>query len=317
MDIKKSLSAVGEKITDKAGIYGLKLKQVSPELLLVAGVAGTVVTIVAACKATLKADDILEEAKETISDLETANAELPEYTDESKEKDIRTVKIQAAKKIAKTYAPTIFVGSASVMCILGSHDIMRKRNAALSAAYLAVETAYSDYRQRVVERLGKEMDRELRFNVQEKQVEETEVNAKGKEKVVTKTVKTAEKDRSNHDDYARCFDEWNPMWKKNRDLNVAFLRQAKALIQEKLQSKRYMTLNEVYEYLGFEPTAYGNIMGWVYKSQNKHSNYVDFGLDDLDNEMVRRFLQGKEDAVWLDFNCYNIWDDPDIFNIAK
>ena len=40
-----------------------KLKKHSPEILIVAGIAGTVVSAVLACKATVKATAVLEEAK--------------------------------------------------------------------------------------------------------------------------------------------------------------------------------------------------------------------------------------------------------------
>ena len=46
---------------------GLKIKKHSPEILMVAGVAGTIGSTILACKATLKVNEILEE-KESPSD---------------------------------------------------------------------------------------------------------------------------------------------------------------------------------------------------------------------------------------------------------
>ena len=50
-------------ITRSFNKVGFKLKKHSPEILLVAGVAGTVTSAVMACKATTKAADILDEVR--------------------------------------------------------------------------------------------------------------------------------------------------------------------------------------------------------------------------------------------------------------
>ena len=48
------------------GKVGLQLKKHSPEICMVAGIAGGIVSTVLACKATTKVDEILEPAKKTI-----------------------------------------------------------------------------------------------------------------------------------------------------------------------------------------------------------------------------------------------------------
>ena len=54
---------------------------------------------------------------------------------------------------------------------------------------------------------------------------------------------------------------------------------------------------------GFEPTKAGHVVGWLY--DEKHpvcDNYVDFGIWDIDAEPTRRFINGLETNIILDFN---------------
>jgi hypothetical protein len=118
---------------------GFKLKKHSPEILVVAGVVGTVVSAVMACKATTKASVILEKAKEDINSIHdcAANEEfVEEYTPEDVKKDLSIVYVQTGIKLAKLYAPAVALGALSIGSILASNNILRKRNVALAAAML-------------------------------------------------------------------------------------------------------------------------------------------------------------------------------------
>ena len=57
-------------------------------------------------------------------------------------------------------------------------------------------------------------------------------------------------------------------------------------------------------------TKAGQVVGWVYDPEHPvGDNYVDFGLFDLDRERVRRFVNGDERNILLDFNVDgNIWE---------
>ena len=52
------------KVSGTFNKVGFQLKKHSPEILVVAGVVGTVASAVLACKATLKVDKVLDETKE-------------------------------------------------------------------------------------------------------------------------------------------------------------------------------------------------------------------------------------------------------------
>ena len=159
-------NAIVEKASRTFCKAGLKLKKHSPEILVVGGVVGLVASGVMACKATTKLSAILDDSKEQIElfDKVAANPEMvnEEYTVEDAEKDKKIVKVQTAVKVAKLYAPAVAIGVVSIGAIFASNNIMRKRNVALGAAYATVDRAFKDYRNRVVDRFGEELDKELR-----------------------------------------------------------------------------------------------------------------------------------------------------------
>ena len=298
-EITNSLSRSFHKI-------GFKLKKHSPEILVVAGVVGTVASAVMACKATLKVNEITNETKENIDKIHTA-AETgvteagKEYTDEDSKKDLTIVYTQTGLKLVKLYAPAVIVGTLSVTAILTGHNITRKRNMALAAAYTAIDKSFKDYRSRVVERFGKDLDRELRYNIKAKEIEETVVNEDGTETTVVKTVQVAENPLPS--EYAKFFDDGCTGWTKDPELNLTFLRSQERYATERLKAKGFLCLNEVYDLLGIPRTKAGQVVGWVYNEDNPiGDNYVDFGIYTVNNEANRNFVNGYERTILLDFN---------------
>ena len=174
---------------------GFQLKKHSPEILVVTGVIGVVTSAVLACKATRKLDSVLEESKEQIDKIKDYIEEegySEEYTEKDASKDLTITYTQSALKIAKLYGPSVILGAASIGAIFGGHNILRKRNVALAAAYTAVDKGFKDYRNRVIERFGKELDRELKYNIKSDTVEVTELDEDGKEKTSKVTVNTVD-----------------------------------------------------------------------------------------------------------------------------
>lgn len=285
--------------------FGLKLKKHSPEIMVVAGVAGTVVSTVLACKATTKVSGILEKAKKDISDvhavLEDPNVTEAEYSVEDSKKDLTIIYAQTGLQLAKTYAPAAIVGALSITSILAGHNMLRKRNVALAAAYATVDSGFKEYRNRVVERFGKELDRELKYNLKTKEVEEVVKNEDGTEQVVKKTVTTATINPGS--DYSRFFDETCTGWTKDPEYNLSFLNGVQNFANEKLKAKGYLFLNDVYDMLGLQRSKAGQHVGWIYDENNPiGDNYIDFGIWDVRDETKRAFVNGYERSILLDFN---------------
>ena len=293
---------------------GFTLKKHSPEILITAGVIGTVASTIMACKATTKVSEILEESKDTIDVIHTGmeNGEINgvEYTEETGKKDLTIVYAKTGLKLVKLYAPAAVLCAASLTGIVASHTILRKRNVALAAAYATVDQGFKKYRGRVVDRFGAEIDREIKHGIVAKEIEETVVDENGEEK----TVKTVEKvtDLDMGSDYARFFDESSPYWEKNPEYNMMFLRSQQNYANDLLKTKGRVFLNEVYEMLGIEKSKAGQVVGWVYDPDNgTGDNYIDFGIMDraYRSKKTRDFINGYERVILLDFNVDgNVWE---------
>lgn len=306
-------NAIVEKASRTFCKAGLKLKKHSPEILVVGGVVGLVTSGVMACKATTKLSAILDDSKEQIElfDKVAANPEMvnEEYTVEDAEKDKKIVKVQTAVKVAKLYAPAVAIGVVSIGAIFASNNIMRKRNVALGAAYATVDRAFKDYRNRVVDRFGEELDKELRYNLKTKEVKETVEDENGKKKTVKKNIKYM--DSPMPSEFAVIYDDGCAGWTKDPEDNKFFLIQQQRYANERLKRRGYLSLNEVYELLGFPSTKAGQVVGWLYDCKDpnyKGDNFVDFGLYNVDYEPNRDFVNGYERNIILDFNVAPIID---------
>lgn len=292
------------KVSRTFGKAGLQLKKHSPEILVITGVVGTVAAAVMACKATTKLDTVLAESKENIDKINNyieTEGYSEQYTEEDGKKDLAITYVQSGLKVAKLYAPAVAVGALSITAILAGHNITRKRNVALAAAYTAVDGAFKEYRGRVVERFGEALDKELRYNIKPTEVEETVTDENGNEVIVTKTVNTPH--FKEHSDYAKFFDEGCVAWSKDPEYNLMFLKQQQRFLNDLLKSRGHVFLNEAYDAVGIDRTTAGQVVGWIYDEKHPNGdNHIDFGLYDGDSEAMRRFINGIEPRVLLDFN---------------
>ena len=120
---KTELTATLSRTVNKVGLH---LKKRSPEILIVAGVVGTVASAVMACKATLKVEEIMAESNETIEKVHDArnlegqpSAKDPdkiiEYSADDERSDLTKVYIQTGLKLAKLYAPSVILGALSIL----------------------------------------------------------------------------------------------------------------------------------------------------------------------------------------------------------
>lgn len=301
------------KLNRAANRAGLKIKKHSPEILVGVGIISGVTAAVMACKATPKVNGIIEDAKNTIDDIHRVQAEPekfvteehPElYTNEDAKKDLTMVYAKTGLEVAKTYAPAIAVGTFATFCILAGHNILRKRYAATAAAYMALDTNFKDYRNRVIERFGKELDKELRFNIKTKEVDEIVTNEDGSETIVKTTVE--EVDPNAVGDYSRFFDEWCLGFEKgNPEYNLLTLKNTENYMNDLLQTRGHVLLNDVFDALGMPRTPIGAVVGWIYDPSNPNiDSYVSFGdFYDVKNPDKRDFINGREAAILLEFNC--------------
>ena len=287
---------------------GFGLQKKSPEILVGIGIVGAVASAVLACKATTKAGAIVEESKNSLADIREANENGvtkagESYSAEDRRKDLAIAYVQTGVKFAKLYAPAVMLGAVSIASILASHNIMKKRNVALAAAYAAVDKSFKDYRDRVIERFGEQVEKELRYNIKAQEIEETVTDDKGKEKKAKQNVNVADEnwDGSDYGPYAKVFDDTHSDWKQDPEMNLFYLRARQAQANDMLKSQGHLFLNEVYDMLGFKRTKAGAVVGWIYDDKKPYGdNFVDFGMTeirrhDADSDEYKR-------AFILDFN---------------
>ena len=301
MKVKEIINSVSYN----AHRIGFKIKKASPEIMVVAGVVGVVTSTVMACKATTKVNDILEETRKQVDDvhnvLDSDVISADEYTNDDAKKDLAIIYTQTGVKLIKLYAPSVLVGALSITGILASHKILKKRNVALTAAYATIDRSFKEYRGRVVERFGKELDRELRYNIKAQEIEEKTVDNDGNETIEKKTVSVV--DPNMYSDYARIFDNGSMGWTKDPEYNLMFLKLQQNQANDRLRAQGYLFLNDVYDMLGIPRTKAGQIVGWIYDEDNPvGDNFVDFGIYDIYNEKACDFVNGRERSIVLDFN---------------
>ena len=296
------------KVSGSVHKIGFELKKHSPEIFIAVGVVGTVASAVMACKATTKLNDILEESKEQIDAIHEApqKEELKDrYDEDMMRKDLALVYFQTGVKVAKLYAPAVILGTLSITGIVASNNILRKRNVALAAAYATVDKGFKEYRERVVERYGEQVDYELTHNIKTKEITETVVDEKGKEKQVKKTVEVADPNVTN--DYIKYFTRSNPYWDDTPDYVELFLRSQQNYANYRLKVDKVLTLNDVYDSLGFQKTKAGMVVGWVFDENNEDGdNFIEFNVRKvyIPNEY------GEEELAYaIDFNV-----DGNIYN---
>lgn len=301
-----NFKTIGKNIGD----FGKKLvftaKKHSPELLTGGAIVFGIGTVVATWFAARNTDKALEEPKQIVK---TAK-EMPvseNYTEADRKHDIWLGYRKGAAQIVKLYGPAALMGASSIACVLGSHRILSNRNAGLIAANSILTKEFSEYRDKVIEKYGREEDYNLRFADKTETTETTVKDENGEEKTVT-----VEKPKEGYqlDTFSRCFDDTNPCWKRDAQYNAVFLKQMMSQMTDKLRADRVLCLNDVYETLGFDKTQAGFEYGWVCMPGHETEAYVDFGIYDMDKESVREFIYGHNNSVWLDFNCKKIiWNE--------
>ena len=290
---------------------GLQIKKHSPEIFMTVGIAGTVASTVMACKATTKASGLLEEAREEIKAIHTVAERNPDYSQKDLQQALTISYAQTGVKLLKLYAPAIAVGTLSIASIVYGHNILKKRNIALAAAYAVVDKGFKDYRKNVVDRFGDKIDKELRYNIKAKEVEVEVEDENGNKTIKTEVADIAENPVEDFSEYARVWECGNPGWSKDPNLNLMYLRQQQSYCNDKLKAQGYLFLNDVYKLLGFPQIPAGQIVGWKYNNDDKYSdNYVDFGIYNINRPKNRDFINGYERNIVLDFNV-----DGPIYNL--
>lgn len=194
----------------------------SANILTGCSIFGVVGTAVLTAKCTPKAIQLIEEKEEY------------------KQREYNESLTLFEKAIAATpaYFPAILMGATTITCIYGSNHINKKHQAALSGAYMYLNQCYDEYKNKVKEIYGEDandiVDRSLMIDKYHEQSEEV-----------------IEEDLYYDDISNRYF-----------NFDSSKLRDVLYDINKLYNFMGEVSLNNVYEFLGLEPTPYGDTVGW-------------------------------------------------------
>ena len=197
----------------------------SPEILLGIGIASGITATVLAVKATPKAMELLAEAEK-----ENINRQIKEGVPGPEVKN-GLPSAQVVKTVWKCYIPAAISGAASIACLLGSHSVNAKRNAALATAYKLSETALKE--------------KVIRDKVSQKHLDEKPVSKN--EVIITGTGKQL------------CYDGISGRYFES---DIQTIRAAVNKINETMVYEMYAALNDFYNEIGLSNTDMGDELGW-------------------------------------------------------
>lgn len=290
----KKIEVIKSGITTFISRSGLQIKKYSPEILMVAGVAGIIGTMVLVHKSAKRVEDVVEHAEKRMSDIEHRKIRFCDYTEKEYKKDKTFAMMDTVYDFAKLYGPAVVLGTSSICCIAGSHYILRKRNIALMAAYEILNKGFLNYRNNVINELGKDTDRRFKNNIITKETchknDDGEISVEFTNSINPNLISP----------YAKFFDESCKEYSKNPEYNLSFLLLQQKNATDMLHARGHLFLNEVYDMLGIPRTQAGSVVGWVIGAGD---DYVDFGI--YDDNLYRRttdFVNGYERTILLDFN---------------
>lgn len=296
----------------------LLTKKHSPKILFIAGTVGVVGTVVLACRATLKSSELFDQHERAVSKIKAkveGHNQFETISPEDGAQQIRKLQVKTAVEVGKLYLPAIGLGALSVGALTGSHFILSKRNGALMAGYAGLDRAFKEYRQRVSEEYGADVDRKFAIGAEDVVVEEK--TADGTIKTTKTTVRTGKFGGS---PYAVEFDERSHHFSKEPGRNAETLMMKQSYANEKLRANGHLFLNELHDMLGLPRTQDGQFVGWVFRSDDEiqkrraqglpvGDNYVSLGIFNGDSEWVEAFVDGVEKYAILDPNV-----DGQIYN---
>lgn len=135
----------------------------SPIILTIVGVGGSVASAYLTGTATVKAVELVREEKTRIF------RETPLTKYDSGE-DVDLAKTEVVKLVWKEYIPAVGVLTVTVTSIIFANRINTRRAAAMAVAYSLSEKAYSEYREKVVEKFNANKERQVRDDIAQEHV---------------------------------------------------------------------------------------------------------------------------------------------------
>lgn len=196
----------------------------SSTILTVLGAAGVVGTAVMAVKATPKAMELIELAKE--------------------EKGDELTKWETIQVAAPTYIPSLLIGTGTLACIFGANVLNKRSQAAIASAYALLDQTHKEYKNKVKELYGEDGDKLIRAAVAKDHYDDGDDDKYEDEYEDGKTL---------------FYDEYSKRY--YRVTNETRLR-AEYEINKMLAESGAASLNDYYDLLDIPRVDYGEFIGW-------------------------------------------------------
>ena len=195
----------------------------SPAILTGLGCAGVLTTAILTGRATLRASEILK--------MEVPDEQLPAT--------------EIVKLTWKVFIPPVLVGASSIACIIGANTINTHRNAALAALYSLSETAFREYKEKVVEEIGRNKELKVRDSIAQDRVT---TNPVGDRTIIF-----------TGNGEVLCYDALCDRYFKS---SAEKIRQQVLELNEDLRNDMWLDLNDLYYAIGLPSTKLGNQVGF-------------------------------------------------------
>lgn len=238
----------------------------SPLILTVTGVVGIGATAVLAYKSRSRVEAIIEEVEETRKDEDRINEliDLQDRLTDDEETELTYLqenyvpvsKAVVVRDIAGAVALPVVTGVASLACVTLSWYIMNNRLLTVSGALATATAEHVYYKRKVADRFGEEVERELSTPVHKVEAEYTD--EKGKKKTGEVNVKDTLESLE-----GRWFDESMEYTADDFSYNKAFVESVGEKLGIQFMNRGSLTLNQVYDALGFPRSRAGALMGWT------------------------------------------------------
>ena len=231
--------------------FGEAAKKHSPEILTGLGIAGMLSTTILAVKATPKALILIENRKRDIRFESIRDKNTPPQSD-------KLTPIETIKTVWKCYIPATATCVCSIACLVGASSVSARRNAALAAAYTLSESAFSDYKEKVVKTLGEKKEEAVRDAVAKDKVDKNPVEAN--DVVLTQRGETL------------CYDALSGRYFKS---DIEQIRKAVNELNHQLLLDTYVSLNDLYDILGLDQIPIGDSLEWMVDSESSDKGLIE------------------------------------------
>lgn len=202
----------------------------SPSILTAISVTGTLATAYLTGKATLKAAEIIDQAQ----------------AEHNQEKDSHPFTLkEKAELVWKQYLPAAGVAVVTIACMVAANRIGARRVAALATAYTLAEKAAVQYKDKVIETIGKKKEENIRAAIAQ-----DEINAHPIER---ETVYI----EGGGGDLFR--DSWSGRYFNSTKMA---LEKASVQINQQLNNEYSATLSDFYDLVGLDRTDESDMIGW-------------------------------------------------------